>query len=101
MKLNSAIFNDNVSYTGDEIKKWCEFHIKRDGEYEIEAREILDYLWGKHANKKRIPRNEVYYFVCMAGIPDIKGYPQYISDIWLDSDHIKSPKIFNNSYLEW
>ena len=84
---NEYIINNEESYTGEYIKKWCECHIqigRLESEYHIEAEDIY-YNYFQDDNQFK-PNPIVYYFIWRD-----RNYRGFV-ETHLERDLDKSPR---------
>lgn len=90
--MNTQICNSINSFTAADIKKWCEFQVNNNTKFSFEAKGMLEEIWEKQVKlSKRLPEEDVYYFVRFSGITPSEGAPGFIAEVWLESDDNKSP----------
>jgi hypothetical protein len=90
--MNTQICNSINSFTAADIKKWCNFQVNTNSKFSFEAKEMLEEIWVKSVKlSKRLPEEDVYYFVRLDGITPSEGAPGFVAAVWLESDDDKSP----------
>lgn len=86
-----GVTNDK-SFTGDEIKNWCDFHRFEDGPRHWIAMVLWDKYFDENATYCFPLGSRTYYYVDALEGEKLESCTDPLKTVWVRRDHQKSPR---------